>query len=234
MLVYGHRGASTHVRANTVEAYALAVDRGADGVELDVRRSRDGAIVIYHDDRPAPDATPFVELDLCEIRATTPWIPTLDEAWDALGPIALLNIEIKNVYGQPDYDPTHRLAAAVVQWIADHDTGDRILVSSFNTQTLDAVKALNPVIRTGLLAMPWLDPVVVFTQAREKGHVSANLALARTLGDAERIVEAAGDLAVLVWTVNDPGDAVALADAGIAGIFTDDPGLMVETLSGRE
>lgn len=234
MLIYGHRGASTHVRANTVEAYALAVDQGADGVELDVRRSRDGAIVIFHDDRPAPDATPFVELDLSEIKATTPWVPTLDEAWDALGPIALLNIEIKNSYGQPDYDPTHRLAAAVVQWIDDHDTGDRILVSSFNTQTLDAVKDLNSAIRTGLLAMPWLDPVVVFTQAREKGHVSAHLALARTLGDAERIVEAAGDLAVLVWTVNHPGDAVALVDAGIAGIFTDDPGLMVETLSGRE
>ncbi|MGB5167779.1 MAG: glycerophosphodiester phosphodiesterase, partial [Acidimicrobiia bacterium] len=55
-LIYGHRGASAHVRANTVEAYALAIDLGADGVELDVRPSRDGVLVIHHDDRPAPGA----------------------------------------------------------------------------------------------------------------------------------------------------------------------------------
>ncbi len=234
MLVYGHRGACVDVRPNTVEAYELAVGQGADGVELDVRRTRDDAIVIFHDDRSAPGAPPFVEMDLSEIRETTPWIPTLDEAWAALGPRALLNIEIKNIYGQADYDPAQRVAAGVVRWIAEHDTGDRILVSSFNTQALDTVKALDPAIRTGLLSMSWLDPMVALRQARVGRHVSVNLSLIRTLDGAEQIVQAAGDLDVLVWTVNDPGHALALAHAGIAGIFTDDPGLMVEALSGRE
>jgi glycerophosphoryl diester phosphodiesterase len=233
MLIYGHRGASTGVRPNTVEAFALAVGQGADGVELDVRRTRDGALVIHHDDRPAPDATPFIERDLREINTATPWVPTLDEAWGSLGASALLNIEIKNVYGQADHDPDHHTARAVVRWIAGHATGDRVLVSSFNAQTLDTVKDLGPAIRTGLLAMPSLDPIVALQQARDGGHVSANLALERTLDGAERIVALAGDLDVLVWTVNDPDHAVALADAGIAGIFTDDPGLMVDTLSGR-
>jgi glycerophosphoryl diester phosphodiesterase len=233
MLIYGHRGACVDVRPNTVEAYELAVSQGADGVELDVRRTRDDAIVIFHDDRSAPDAIPFVELDLSEIRAATPWIPTLDEAWDALGPNTLLNIEIKNIYGQADHDPTQRVAAGVVRWIADHDTDDRILVSSFNTRALNTVKRLDSSIRTGLLAMSWLDPMVALRQARDGRHVSANLSLLRATNDPEQIVEAAGDLAVLVWTVNDPIHAVALANAGIAGIFTDAPGLMVETLSGR-
>jgi glycerophosphoryl diester phosphodiesterase len=234
MLIYGHRGACVGVRPNTVEAYELAVGQGANGVELDVRRTRDDAIVIFHDDRSAPGATPFVEMDLSEIRARTPWIPTLDEAWDALGPTALLNIEIKNIYGQADYDPAQRVAAGVVRWIAEHDTGDRILVSSFNTQALATVKALDPAIRTGLLSMSWLDPMVALQQARDGGHVSSNLSLIRTMDGAEQIVQAAGDLDVLVWTVNDPDHALAFADAGIAGIFTDDPGLMVEALSGRE
>ncbi|MEA3501689.1 MAG: glycerophosphodiester phosphodiesterase [Actinomycetota bacterium] len=234
MLVYGHRGACVDVRPNTVEAYGLAIEQGADGVELDVRRTRDDAIVIFHDDRSAPDATPFVELNLSEIKATTPWVPTLDEAWDALGPNALLNIEIKNIYGQADYDPTQRVAAGVVRWIAAHDTGDRILVSSFNTMALDAVKALDPSIRTGLLSMSWLDPMVALQQARDGGHVSSNLSLIRTLDEAKRIVQAAGGLDVLVWTVNDPHHTVRLADAGVAGIFTDDPGLMVKTLSDGE
>jgi glycerophosphoryl diester phosphodiesterase len=233
MLIYGHRGACVDVRPNTIEAFERAVGQGADGVELDVRRTRDGALIVYHDDRSAPDATPFVELDFSEIKTTTPWVPTLDEAWASLGPVALLNIEIKNIYGQADYDPTNRVAKSLVRWIADHNAGDRVLVSSFNTQTLDVVRALGPEIRTGLLSMSWLDPMVAIRQARDGGHVSSNLALIRVLDGADTIVEAAGDLAVLVWTVNDPAHAIALSDSGVAGIFTDDPGLMVEALSGR-
>lgn len=232
-LIYGHRGASAHVRANTVEAYALAIDLGADGVELDVRPSRDGVLVIHHDDRPAPGAPPFVELDFDEIRATTPWVPTLDEAWEAIGPTALLNIEIKNDEREADYDSTHQVAAAVAHWLAGHEIGDRVLVSSFNRDSLAVVKDLAPRVPTGQLAGAALDPSVVIDQARSDGHISVNLSLARTLQDAKGIVEAAGELAVLVWTVNDPDDAIALSEAGVSGIFTDDPGLMVDTFSGR-
>ena len=232
-LIYGHRGASAHVQSNTVEAYALAVELGADGVELDVRPSRDGAIVIHHDDRWAPDAPPFIELDLAEIKAETPWVPTLDEAWDALGPTALLNIEIKNDPREADYDPLVRFAASVADWVSQHETADRLLVSSFDSAMLAAFKRFAPTVPTGQLAVTAFDPFDVIEQARDDGHVSVNLSLARTLPDASRIVDAADDLAVLVWTVNEPAHAVALADAGVGGIFTDDPGLMAETFSGR-
>lgn len=231
-LIYGHRGASAHVRANTVEAYALAIELGADGVELDVRPSRDGVIIIHHDDRPSPEAPPFIDLGFDEIRATTPWVPTLDEAWDAIGPTALLNIEIKNDEREADYDPTHQMAVAIADWLAAHEIGDRILVSSFNRDSLAVVKDRAPDVPTGQLAAA-LDLSVVMEEARSDGHVSVNLSLVQTLPDAERIVEEAGDLAVLVWTVNDPDHAIALAEAGVSGIFTDDPGLMVETFSGR-
>ena len=56
-------------------------NRGQTGLNSTCDRSRDGVIVIHHDDRPSPDARPFVELDFDEIRAATPWVPTLDEAW---------------------------------------------------------------------------------------------------------------------------------------------------------
>jgi len=231
-LIYGHRGASAHVRANTVEAYALAIELGADGVELDVRPSRDGVIIIHHDDRPSAGAPPFIDLDFDEIRATTPWVPTLDEAWDAIGPTALLNIEIKNDEREADYDLTHQMAVAVADWLAAHETGNRVLVSSFNRDSLAVLKDLAPDVPTGQLAAA-LGLSVVIEEARSDGHVSVNLPLVQTLPDAERIVEVAGDLAVLVWTVNDPDHAITLAEAGVSGIFTDDPGLMVETFSGR-
>jgi glycerophosphoryl diester phosphodiesterase len=232
-LIYGHRGASAHVRANTTEAFALAVELGADGVELDVRPSRDGVMVIHHDDRPSPGAPPFVDLDFAQIRAATPWVPTLDEAWDSIGPTALLNIEIKNDEREADYDPTHQIAIAVADWLAAHETGDRVLVSSFNRPTLAAVRALAPDVPTGQLAGAGLDPLAVIEAARDDGHVSVNLSLERTLPEAGQIVAAAAELAVLVWTVNDPDHATALAAAGISGIFTDDPGLMVDTFSGK-
>ncbi len=232
-LIFGHRGASAHVRANTVEAYALAVETGADGVELDVRPSRDGALIIHHDDRVAPGEPPLVDLDLSQIKETSPWVPTLSEAWDALGPSALLNIEIKNDPREADHDATHAIAQPVVEWIGSHNTTDRILVSSFNWGTLDAVKRLAPDVPTGLLAGAALDTTEVIARAAGDGHVSVNLSLASMLPAAKRIVEAAGDLAVLVWTVNDPQDARSLAGAGVRGIFTDDPALMVATFSGR-
>lgn len=232
-LIFGHRGASAHVRANTVEAYALAVAAGADGVELDVRRSRDGALIIHHDDRVAPDQPPLVDLDLRQIKATTPWVPTLDDAWNAIGPSALLNIEIKNDPREADHDSSHSVAKAVVDWIESHETDARIVVSSFNWGALDVVRRLAPEVPTGMLASGALDPYSVIRRARSAGHISVNLSLSQTLPDVERIVDAAGDLAVLVWTVNDPDDALALAGAGVGGIFTDDPALMVDAFSAR-
>jgi glycerophosphoryl diester phosphodiesterase len=230
MLIYGHRGASAHVRQNTVEAYALAVAQGADGVELDVRRSRDGVLVIDHDDRTAPDATPLVELDFREIRATTPWVPTLDEAWEALGPDTLLNIEIKNTHGQADYDPTNRVGSTVARWIRDHDAADRVLVSSLNAHTLAAVKR-NCDVRTGLVVTVWIDPVAAIGEARRTGDAFVSLSVEATLPRMAEIVEAAGDLDVLVWTVNDPDQAIALAAGGIGGIFTDDPAMMIAAIN---
>ncbi len=232
MLIYGHRGASAHARQNTVDAYALAIAQGADGVELDVRRSRDGALIIHHDDRPSRDATPFVHLDLREIRATTPWVPTLDEAWAALGPEGRLNIEIKNTPGQADYDPAHRVGVAVGRWIAANDTGDRILVSSLNAHTLDAVRRTTPV-PTALVVTAWIEPLLATREAIRRGDAGISLSLEATLPNAAQVVEAAGDVDVLVWTVNEPDEAAALADAGVTGIFTDDPSLMIERLSGR-
>ena len=232
-LIYAHRGASAHARENTNEAYALAVEVGADGVELDVRRSRDGALVIHHDDRVAPDALPLVDLDLRQIKATTPWVPTLDEAWHTLGPTTLLNIEIKNDPREADHDATHSLARTVADWVETHDTDGRLLVSSFNWDTLDALRRMAPNTPTGLLAGEALDPLSVVARAAAEGHASVNLPLSRTLSDAERIVAAAGVIPVLVWTVNEPDTAISLAAAGISGIFTDDPALMVSTFIGR-
>ena len=232
-IVYGHRGASAHARANTAEAFALAIEHGADGVELDVRRSRDGALIIHHEDRAAPGSAPFITQDLRTIKAAAPWIPTLDEAWRVIGRTALLNIEIKNDIGEADFDQSRRIAGDVVRWIDANDATDRVLVSSFDGVVLASVRDRAPALATGLLVTAAVDPAAAIEWAIRDGHTSVNLPAPIVLSDADRIIAAARPLLVLVWTVNDPDTARALADAGVDGIFSDDPGLMIATYASR-
>ncbi len=230
-IIYGHRGARAHARENTVAAYALAIEQGADGVELDVRRSRDGAIIIHHEDRAEPGSPPFINQDLRTIRATTPWVPTLDEAWMAIGDEALLNIEIKNDIDEADFDQSRRIAADVVRWVESKEGSDRILISSFDGVALAAVRGRAPDLATGLLAGASVDPMAAIEWAKRDGHVSVNLSAAVVLEDPAGLVAVARPLQVMVWTVNDPADAVALAEGGVDALFSDDPALMVKTFA---
>ena len=213
----------------------MAIEHGADGVELDVRHSRDGALIIHHEDRAAPESAPFITQDLRTIKTVTPWVPTLDEAWRAIGNEALMNIEIKNDIGQADFDRTRRIAAEVVRWVDANGAADRVLVSSFDCVALASVRRRAPKLATGLLATAALDPLVAIEWAKRDGHLSVNLSASIVLADPGRIVSAARPLKVLVWTVNDPAAAVTLADAGIDGMFSDDPGAIIAALeAGRE
>ena len=229
-LIFGHRGTPEHARENTVESFALAIEHGADGIELDVRYSRDGALIIHHDDRVAPDAAPFIIQDLEAIKAASPWVPTLDEAWQAVGDTALFNIEIKNEIGQADFDQNRRLAKDVVRWVERNQAGDRTLISSFDGISLASVREQNDAIDTGLLATAAIEPAAAIQFAKRDGHASVNLPVSVVVDDPAGIVAAADPLKVLVWTVNDPASAVTLAEGGVHGLFTDDAKLMLETL----
>ena len=233
-LIYGHRGASGDERANTVAAYALAIAQGADGVELDVRLTQDRALIIHHDDHEG-DLGPFSMLSFAEIRDADPDIPTLDEAWDAIGETAFMNIEIKSEALESDEKTPRYLADRVAAWIDERGVAPRILVSSFDPRITARVHAGAPDVATGQLAAPHLDPEHVISDAANAGHRTVNLALARMRTDPSVIVSSARDagLGVLVWTVNEPGDAEMLAAAGVAGIFTDVPKSMVDLFSQR-
>jgi glycerophosphoryl diester phosphodiesterase len=228
-LIYGHRGASGDERANTVAAYALAIAQGADGVELDVRLTKDRILMIHHDDHEG-DLGPFSQLPFAEIRDTDPDIPTLDEAWHAIGDTAFMNIEIKSEAPASDEHTPAYLADRVAAWIAANRATDRVLVSSFDPRITARVHATAPAVATGQLAVPSRDAELVISEAARVGHRTVNLSLAHMLEDPAAVVSSANDaaLGVLVWTVNEPEDAASLAEAGVAGIFTDVPRSMVE------
>jgi glycerophosphoryl diester phosphodiesterase len=218
MLVLAHRGANRLAAENTVPAMREAVDRGADGVELDVHRTADGALVVRHDaDTPGG---PLGELTLADVRRDLPDVPLLAEVLDVCRG-RLVNVEIK--------DPDPRAASAVVDLLATRRTAaagpaDDVLVSSFDLGTIDRVRELAPTVATGFLSFG-LDPHSALLLAVEHGHSAVHPDVWTLLNvDVDAFVARAHDLErqVNVWTVNDVAQLERLRDAGVDAVITDD------------
>jgi len=222
--ILGHRGSPRRARENTVEAFALARDDGADGVELDVHRSADGELVVHHD-AELPGLGVLAEHPFGTIRELHPWVPTLTEVLEVCGGL-LVNIEIKNSPDDADFDPAESVADAVVARLRARGRRDRVLVSSFHLPSIARVRTLAPEIATGYLMVMKPSPQEAIDRALADGHRAIHPFFG-VLADqgAATVVEAAHTVGVAVntWTVNDPEEARRLAAAGVDAIITDVP-----------
>ena len=164
--IIAHRGASGHAPENTLSAFLLAAEMGADGIELDVHLTVDGEVVVIHND--TVDATTdgrgrVSEMALHELKALDAggWydaryagerIPTLVEVFKAIGRRLLINVEIKVERGLASQKGQQgQLEAKVVRLIEDHQMSQQVLVSSFSAGTLRRVHKLCPNIPLGFL-----------------------------------------------------------------------------------
>ncbi len=224
--VIAHRGASKAAPENTVEAFALAGRLGADAVELDARRTADGAVVVHHDAH-LPDGRTIVDLPAA---ALPPSVPTLSAALDACGSM-VVNIEVKNWHEDPDHDPTEAVAAEVVAEVGRRGWHDRVLVSSFSMATVDRVRELDPTIGTAFLVAWDEDAAGLVARTVEHGHRALHPWDAMTDGS---LIERAHDagLAVNVWTVDDPDRMAQLRDWDVDGIVTNLPDLARRVVDG--
>jgi len=232
-LLIAHRGASASAQGNTLAAFVLAVAQDADGVEIDVRRTADGHLVLHHDPL-VPGIGAIIGVDLSTLRRRAPHIPTLDEMLDVTGDL-LIDVEIKNDPGEPDHDPNHGVADAVAAWVAARDLRQRVMVSSFNPGTTSRILALDPSITTGQLLDGGVDMDLMGAAAAvaEAGHHWV-LPADRLLGnDPGPVIDAvhATRLRIGVWTVNGADRLARLAAAGIDAIVTDDPGAALQALT---
>ena len=219
--IIAHRGAAVPVShpENTIAAFRRARSVSADWVELDVRRTADGATAIHHDAHLA-DGRLIVTL---ERKALPPHVPDLAQALAACAGMGV-NIEIKNLAIDPDYDPTQALSQVVVDAVHRADPPVSVLVSSFDIDAIDRVHDLAPSLPTALLTFGIDDPLAVVEECASRGH--------RALHPYDPTVDAAlvaaahaRGLAVNVWTVDRPDRIVALAALGVDGICTNVPDL---------
>lgn len=226
--IWAHQGASRTKSPNTLDAFREAKAQGADGVELDVRRSRDGAMVIHHD-AVLPDGRPIFETDVADLP---PHVPLLDAALDACDGM-VVNIEIKNVPVDIDFDPDERMATAVANLVGELRKHDSVLVSCFSLDTIDRVRSLDPAIPTGYLASARWDQLEAMQRAIDHGHGAFHPMDPMVNADLVRRAHDAG-LRVNTWTVDDPDRMRWLADeCGVDVIMTNVPDVAVQALRER-
>ncbi len=232
-LSLGHRGASRERPENTLAAFRRALEVGADGVEFDVQLTKDGEVVVIHDERldRTTDGTGWVKdhtyaelRDLDAGRWFAPAyrgerIPTLSEVLALVAEnTRLINVELKNSrVGYPGME------AKVVDLLRRFSVLDKSVVSSFNHDSLRAVKNVEPSVRTGFLYLATLrSPITKAQQVGAEAIHPPRLAVSRAL--VRRAHESG--LRVHVWTVNRPNDMQRMMAYGVNAVITDDPAAM--------
>ncbi len=232
-LIIAHRGASHDAPENTLAAFRLAVRQHAEAVELDAKLSRDGRIVVMHDntvDRTTDGHGAVRHMDWAALRALSAGgqpgdpetaIPLLEDVLRAVTPDLLVNIELTNYAA-----PLDALPVKVAELIATLGVADRVWVSSFNPLTLLRFARRLPEVPVGFLVdvrRPWL--YRFFHRLVPHALVEPHRALVTP--EAVRRWHAAGK-AVAVYTVNDAAEMERLFAWGVDGIYTDNPRLARE------
>ncbi len=235
-LVYGHRGAKAYAPMNTLPAFELAADQGAQGIELDVHRSRDGYPVIVHDftvDHSTDGRGRVVDMTLAELKALDAgaWfdarfagtrVPTLDEVFEAVGQRLFVNVEIK-----AETDASDGVEEVVANCISRHNMQQRVVVSSFNPHTLLRFRALLPDVPLGFLYDAETLPMYghMLTQVTCEAYHPEHILI-----DTDLMAQNAGYI-INTWTVNDAERALVLRDLGVRGIITDAPDVILKAFN---
>ena len=229
--VWAHRGASARAPENTLAAFRLAHEMGADGVELDVQLTADGHVVVIHDetlDRTTTGTGPVLARTLREIQALDAsndregyqdeTVPTLGEVLQLLGPTGMtVNIELKN-----SIEPYPGLEQAVLRIVDDLGMADRVIYSSFNHISATQLARSSQPSRVGLLFSDVLAEPWAYAQRLDMAALHPHWKYVQLVPETIERCHALG-LAINVWTVDSPDVVRRLADLGADAVITNRP-----------
>lgn len=228
--IWAHRGASGYAPENTLEAFILAVRQKADGVELDVQMTKDGQLVVVHDEsiERVSDGTGYVkDFTLNELRKfnfnrTHPeyarvQIPMLAEVYECLKPTGMtINVEMKTgVYAYPG------LEEKLVVLTEKMGMTKQVVYSSFNHLSVAKVKKISPEARTGILYVDVMADTVDYARHIGVDALHPGLWHMHMPGLAEEWVKS--PLAVHVWTVDEEKDLEQMIALGVDAVITNYP-----------
>jgi glycerophosphoryl diester phosphodiesterase len=233
--IQAHRGASAYRPENTLESFSLALEQGADGIELDVHLTKDGHIVVAHDERLERvsngaglinDHT-LAELKTLNFNKLFPSfpacaIPTLDEIYCLLKDTAAnVNVELKTTEL-----PYPGLPEKLICKEREYSMSGRVIYSSFNHYSLAEIKRIEPSAQIGLLyAMGMVDPWVYANYVSAYAihpHYAVIAALPETVLRCHE-----NGVAVNVWTVDDSNALGYMFKCGVDAVITNKPDIAV-------
>jgi len=238
-ILFAHRGDKSHAPENTLPAFSMALQKGADGVELDAKLTADGQVIVIHDstvNRTTNGTGRVSTLTLEQIRKLDAgkWfnekfsgtqIPLLEEVFETVGKDKLINIELTNYITLRD-----GLVEKVCELIQRHGNQSQIIFSSFLANNLKIASQLLPDVPRGLLAWPglrglWARSFGFMFGQYQALHPDISSASREQILRAHRLKRR-----VHVWTANTPEEIKRLTDWDVDGIFTDDPALAAQVL----
>lgn len=243
-IVVAHRGASSTRPENTIPSFEEAIRLGAGMVEFDVRLSRDGVPVVIHDaavDRTTDGTGPVHELtadELSSLNAGTAAEPTplpkLAEVLRCVSGRAAIAVEIKNIPGEPAFEPVRQSIVEAVHAELERFEG-AVLVVSFNPSSITASKVLAPHVPTGFLTTDLVDPREALAFAVSAGHDMVLPGTWASIPAGEAFVEEvhAAGLRIGTWTVDEPETMRMLLDRGFDAVASNDPEMALAVLAER-
>lgn len=231
-IIFAHRGSCAHAPENTLSSFKLAVEQGADFIELDAKLTADGHVVVIHDqttNRTTGVNGTVIGMKLSELKSLDAGsffsneyagekIPTLDEVFEEVGKKIFVNVELTNYSS-----PKDALVAEVANIVKRHQMQERVLFSSFLMANLRKAKVLVPEAPVAILCLAGLSgwpyrAGIGFSGSPEVIH--PNLAdITETYVKREHN----RNRRVHVWTVNTEQDLKNMFQRGVDGVFSDDP-----------
>jgi len=250
-MVIAHQGGEELRPSNTMPAFEHAVELGVDMLEMDIHQTKDGVLILMHDDtvdRTTDGSGSIKEMMLAEIKAldaghywtddegaTYPYrgqgimVPTLEEIFQAY-PDMPMNIEIKQ--NSPS------IVEPFCDLIHEYDMAGKVLIPTFHPDTMNEFREKCPGVATSMtepeirlfyglnmvgLSSFYTPPGQAFQVPESSGGLQ--IITPRFVENAQN-----RNIAVHVWTVDDPADMERLIEAGVDGIITDRPDLLLEVL----
>jgi glycerophosphoryl diester phosphodiesterase len=241
IVVTAHRGFSGKAPENTLAAFRTAIEAGCDMIELDVHLTRDGEVVVIHDDtleRTTSGRGTVAGKTLAELRGLDAgaWfdsrfsgerIPALAEVLALARGRIRINIELKRGKNFPY--TMEELADRTLSVVETAGMVDRVLFSSFAPAAVDRIRVRNPLLSVALIVeKPWRKP-----EEAGGGKIYPVLNCRTTVLNGENIRRAhARGIRVHVWTVNTEQEMARFISLGVDGIITNHPDRLIALMQG--
>lgn len=217
VLNFGHRGAA-ELPENTIPSFRKALEQGADGFELDVRKTADGKLVVIHPSVVEHHSVQSSSYDDIKKLPDGFEIPLLKDVLVKFGKKTFLDIEFK----VPGFEEE------AIALITKHGDPSNTMISAFDTDTLNKVHDLSPELQLGYIYNRTQDE-----ESRHNAPIDYVLPQFR-LASRELIAEVHDEeLKVMAWTVNDEAEMKRLLSLGVDGIITDFPAVLAGVLKAK-